>query len=348
MLSFDHIIFLSLLILVPELIIVYWLVNRRRKKLIQKFGNPELMQRMIGDYSKWRPRLKFWLLMAAVVFLVLAVVNFKIGSKLGNTKHKGIDVMIALDISNSMRAQDIKPDRLERAKMAISKLIDKLEDDQIGIVVFAGRAQTLLPITTDYAAAKMLTSNVNPGYIQVQGTAIGQAIQLCTSSFDKNSKNKKAIIVLTDGENHEDDAVEAAKMATKEDIRVFTIGMGSEYGAPIPMGGELTSITYKKDKDGNTVVTKLDESLLKQIAAAANGTYTRASTSDVGLNDVLKEINKIEKKEFEARTYIDYHHSFPLFAGLALLMLVLEFFIFERKTRFTRNINVFGKKHIVK
>jgi Ca-activated chloride channel family protein len=348
MVEFDHLIFLSGLAALPLIVLIFLWMLRSRKKAIQKFGNSVLVEQLMADRSTGRPLLKFILMAVAFTFLILAIVNLKIGSKLDKSKRKGVDLIIALDVSNSMLAQDIKPSRIERAQMAISKLIDKFEEDQIGIVVFAGKAQVLLPITTDYASAKMMCMSANPDIIPTQGTAIGEAINLAASSFDKNSKNKKAIILITDGENHEDEALPAVQNAVKEGLVVHTIGMGSEFGGPIPIGMKGLSIDYKKDREGNTVVTKLDENQLKQIAAAGKGIYVRATTSDAGLNDVFKEINKMEKKEFEAKTFAEYTNTYPYIVGLVLIILILEFFIFDRKTRLTRNLDFFGKKRILK
>ncbi len=347
MVEFDHLIFLSGLILIPVFVLIYLLLQRWKKNAMQKFGDHSVVFRLITDYSSARPLFKFIVLMAAFVMLVFAVVNMKIGSKLGTSKRKGVDIIIALDVSNSMLAEDIKPSRIVRSQMAISKLVDKFEDDQIGIVVFAGKAQVLLPITTDYAAAKMLASSANPDIIPAQGTAIGEAINLAAVSFDKNSKNKKAIIVISDGENHEDDAIEAAREAAKNGILVYTIGIGSASGAPIPVGMSGFSIEYKKDNSGNTVVTKLNETMLQQVAAAGKGTYVRATTNDAGLNKIFDEINQLEKKEYQAKVFSEYHNTYIYFVFAALILLILDLLILERKTRLTRNIHLFQKKHII-
>ncbi len=348
MVEFDHLILLSILAAIPLFVLLFLWMLRSRKKAIQKFGNTQIVQQLVGDYSSGRPIVKFVLLMVAFALLVCAVVNLKIGSKLDKTKRKGVDIIIALDVSNSMLAQDIKPSRIERAQMAISKLIDKFDEDQIGIVVFAGAAQVLLPITTDYATAKMLAMSANPDIIPNQGTAIGEALTLATASFDKNSKNKKAIILITDGENHEDEALPAVQNAIKEGIIVHTIGMGSENGSPIPIGMKGFNIEYKKDRDGNTVVTKLNEPMLQQIANVGRGTYARASTNDVGLNAIFDEINKMEKKNYEAKVYSEYNNTYVYFIVFGLVILLIEFIIFERKTRLTRNLNFFEKKRILK
>lgn len=347
MVEFDHLVFLFCLLLIPVFILVLWMMLRWKKKAMQKFGDTSVVMRLISDYSPSRPIVKFIILMLAFSMLVFSVVNMKIGSKLSNTKRKGVDIIIALDISNSMLAQDIKPSRIVRSQMAISKLVDKFEDDQIGIIVFAGKAQVLLPITTDYAAAKLLASEANPDIIQAQGTAIGEAINLAVVSFDKNSKNKKAIIIISDGENHEDDAVEASRNAANEGILTYTIGIGSASGAPIPIGMSGFNIEYKKDNSGNTVVTKLNETMLQQVAAAGKGTYVRATTNDAGLNKIFDEINKLEKKEYEAKVFSEYRNTYLYFIAVALLFLIFDMVILERKTRLTRNVNLFTKKRII-
>lgn len=347
MVAFDHLIFLFTLLFIPFFVLVFWLMLRWKKNSIQRFGDTFVVSRIITDYSQTRLVVKFILLLLAFTMLVFAIVNLKIGSKLSATKRKGVDIIIALDISNSMLAQDIKPSRIVRSQMVISKLVDKFEDDQIGIIVFAGKAQVLLPITTDYAAAKLLAQEASPDIIQAQGTAIGEAINLAAVSFDKNSKNKKNIIVISDGENHEDDAIEAARNATKEGILVYTIGIGSPGGAPIPIGMNGFNIEYKKDNSGNTVVTKLNETMLQQVAAAGKGTYARASTNDAGLNKIFDEINKIEKKEYEAKVFSEYRNTYIYFVAVALLLIILELMILERTTRLTRNLNLFEKKRIL-
>lgn len=347
MVEFDHLIFLSALALIPVFILVYWMMLRWKKRSVQKFGDSNLIYRITTDYSAERPVIKFILLLLAFTMIVFALVNMKIGSKLGTSKRKGVDIIIALDISNSMLAQDIKPSRIVRSQMAISKLIDRFEDDQIGIVVFAGKAQVLLPITTDYAAAKLLAAGANPEIIQAQGTAIGEAVNLAAASFDKNSKNKKTIIVISDGENHEDDAIEAARNAANDGILTYTIGIGSASGAPIPIGMSGFNIEYKKDNSGNTVVTKLNETMLQQVATAGKGIYVRATTNDAGLNKIFDEINKLEKKEYQAKVFSEYRDTYFYFVLTALILLILDLLILERKTSLTRNLNLFGKKRIL-
>jgi Ca-activated chloride channel family protein len=252
--------------------------------------------------------------------------------------------MIALDISNSMLAEDIQPSRLERAKQAISKLVDRLSNDKIGMVVFAGEAFIQLPITTDYASAKMFLSTINTNMIGVQGTAIGSAIEKSIVSFTPESETNKAIIVITDGENHEDDAVEKASQAVEKGIYVHTIGMGLPKGAPIPIKANNGTREYKKDQSGNVVVSKLNETMLQQIASAGNGIYIRANNTEVGLNALFDELNKMEKKEFEVESYSDYEDRFQYFIALSIFFLILEFIILNRRNKLFKDVNIFKIK----
>lgn len=342
--EFQHVYLLFGWLIIPLLILLYLLALRWKKNALRKFGDPEVLASIIRDRSKNRPVFKFILLVGAFAFLVAGMANLRTGSKLEKTKHKGVDIVIALDISNSMMATDIKPSRLERAKMAISKLIERFDGDQTGVVVFAGRAQTLVPVTPDYAAAKMMLSSANPDIIQVQGTAIGAAIDLASVSFNSVSKNRKVIIVITDGENHEDDALAAAGNAAKKGIIIHTIGMGSPGGAPIPVAIDGTQIQFLRDAQGNTVVTKLNETMLQQIAAAGKGMYIRATSGDVGLDRIYDEINKMQKTEYVATEFSEYDDLFPYFMMVALMLIVVELIVFERKTRFTRRMNLFDRK----
>lgn len=333
------------MLIIPLLVLVYILNRLWRKKAFAKYGDIGIVNQLITDKSHNRPVFKFIVMMLALAFMIIGMANLRTGSKLEKSKHKGIDVMLVIDVSNSMLSNDIKPNRLERAKMAISKMIDKLEDDQMGVVIFAGQAQTLLPITPDFSAAKMFVNSVSTDMLSTQGTAIGAAIDLAAASTDKKSKNKKAIIVISDGENHEDDAVLAAENAAKQGIKVYTIGMGSAEGGPIPVAGKNGSETeYKKDKDGNTVVTKLNEQMLEQIAGAGKGIYVRASNNDAGLDKIFKDIEKIDKKEYEAKNFSDYTNLFQYFLAVCLILLVFEQLVFERKTSLTRNLHLFDRK----
>lgn len=281
--------------------------------------------------------------MLALYFIITALAQPQFGSKLLTSKRKGVELIIALDVSNSMMAQDIKPNRLERAKRAISKLTERLRDDKLGLIVFAGQAYVQLPITTDYVSAKLFLDAINTSIVPVQGTAIGAAIEMGSKSFSPDFPGSKAIIVITDGENHEDDAVGAAKTALEKKIIVHTIGMGLPQGAPIPMGPGGSS-DFLKDKNNSVVVTKLDEKMLTQIAEAGGGTYIRANNAEVGLNNLFSEIEKMEKSEMDSREYSEYDDQFPLFLALALAMILLDFMILERKNKWLRNFRLFGNQ----
>ncbi len=340
MIRFEHIEFLYALILVPVFMVLFMLMKYWQRKALAKFGDSHLMLKLIPQLSKSRPLIKFIFLMLAFMSLVVAIANPQIGSRLEKAQRKGIDLIIALDVSNSMMAQDIKPNRLDASKQAIVKVIDKLQGDRIGLIIFAGRAYTQLPITTDYAAAKMFLSTVSPDMLPVQGTAIGEAIILSTNSFSDNEHNK-SIIVISDGENHEGNALEAAESALEKGIKVYTIGMGLPEGGPIPeyTNGEITG--YWKDSENNTVTTKLNEPILQQIAAAGEGYYVRANNSQAGLNKILEEIDKLEESEFETQTFSDYEDRFQYFIALALFLLIVEFIIVERKSKWTDRIKLF-------
>ena len=274
--------------------------------------------------------------------MVIGLANPQIGSKMEEVKREGVDLMIAVDLSNSMLSEDLQPNRLLRAKQAISRLIDRLEGDRIGLVVFAGEAYVQLPITTDYSAAKLFLSTINTNIISTQGTAIGKAILLSLKSFDFENAQSKAIIIITDGENHEDDATEIAEQAAEKGVFVHTIGMGSIDGGPIPIKNRYDQLQgYRKDKQGNTVITKLNESMLQDIAQSGGGSYIRANNTQSGLDALFKEINKMEKKEIGSKIFTDYKDRFQIFIGFALLLLVIDLFILERKNKWSNKINLF-------
>lgn len=334
-------IFLYALLLIPALVAVFIIMLNLRNKKLRMFGELKVMQQLMPDLSTIRKIFKFVLLMFALVALIVAVANPQLGNKLEKIKKEGVDIMIALDISKSMLAEDLKPNRLERAKAAITKFIEKLENDRIGLIVFAGKPYVQLPITNDYAAAKMFVETINTNLAPVPGTAVGAAIEKAMESFQDDNIKNKLIILVTDGENHEDDALEAAKNAAAKNIVIHTIGIGSPDGVPIPVYENNVMQGYKKTKDGTTVISKLNEMLLQQIAITSNGTYVRASGADVGFRKIFSEIEKMQKKEFEGNIYADYETKFYYFAGLALLLLILDFFLSERKSKVLARLNLF-------
>jgi len=345
MFRFGNIEYLWGLLIIPLLTLFFIWSRIARRRALKKFGQQEILQHLMPYSSKGRPVLKFVILMLALAFIIVGTARPQFGSKLKTVKREGIELMIALDVSNSMMAEDIQPNRLERAKRAISRLIDRLKDDKIGLIVFAGDAYTQLPITSDYNSAKLFLNSVNTQIVPKQGTAIGAAIDLARKSFTPNGEANKAIVIITDGENHEDDAIASAKAAVDEGIVVHTIGMGLPSGSPIPvLKNGLTD--YLKDRDGKVVVTKLNEQMLEQISAAGQGIYVRANNAQVGLNALFDEMNKMEKQEMETRTYSEYDDQFQYFFAIGLFLLLLEFVILERKNKYLKRINLFGS-HVV-
>jgi len=331
------------LLIIPILTLFYIWSRIARKRALRRFGNEEILKFLMPFASKFRPMLKFSVLMLALAFIIAGIAGPQYGSKLKKVKREGIELIIALDVSNSMLAEDIQPNRLDRSKLAISRLVDKLKDDKIGLIVFAGDAYTQLPITSDYNSAKLFLNSVNTQIVPKQGTAIGAAIGLAMRSFTPSSAANKAIIVITDGENHEDDAVSVAKSAVEKGIVVHTIGMGLPQGSPIPVlrNGQKE---YLKDNQGNVVITKLDETMLEQIATAGDGVYVRANNAQIGLNTLFDEINKLDKTEMESLVYSDYEDQFQYFFAIGLLLILLEFVILERKNKFLKNIKLFAVK----
>lgn len=343
MFRFEYSEYLWGLLIIPALTIFYIWSRIARKRALRRFGNEEIMKFLMPFTSRFRPLLKFSILMLALAFIIAGIARPQFGSKLKKVKREGVELIIALDVSNSMLAEDIQPNRLDRAKLAISRLVDKLKDDKIGLIVFAGDAYTQLPITSDFNSAKLFLNSVNTQIVPKQGTAIGASINLAMRSFTPSSKANKAIIIITDGENHEDDAVSAAKNAVENGMVVHTIGMGLPQGSPIPVlrGGQKE---YLKDNQGNVVITKLNETMLEQIAAAGKGIYVRANNAQVGLNTLFDEINKLDKAEMESLVYSDYEDQFQYFFAIGLLLILLEFLILERKNRYLKNIKLFAVK----
>ncbi len=328
------------LLIIPLLTLFFVWSRLARKKALKRYGNPEILKQLMPYVSAGRPNFKFILLMLALAFFVVGMARPQFGSKLKKVKREGVELIIALDVSNSMMAEDIQPNRLERAKRAISRLLDRLKDDKIGLIVFAGDAYTQLPITTDYNSAKLFLNSINTQIVPKQGTAIGSAIDLAMKSFSPSGEANKAIIVITDGENHEDDPVAAAQRANEKDIVVHTIGMGLPQGSPIPIikNGQKD---YLKDRDGNVVITKLDEQTLEKVASAGKGIYIRANNTQIGLNALFDEINKMQKEELESRVYSEYDDQFQYLFAAGIFLLLLEFVILERKNRYLKNIKLF-------
>ena len=341
MFQFAHSEALYLFALVPLLMALFIWGRVRRKKQLRDFGEDEVIGQLMPDVSPKRPVLKFYLVLLGVVAMIFVVAGPQFGSKLQTSKRKGIELIIALDVSNSMLAEDIKPNRLERAKQAISQLVDKLGNDKIGLIVFAGDAFTQLPITSDYISAKMFLESIDPSLISKQGTAIGAAINLASRSFTPQEGVGRAVIVITDGENHEGGAVEAAKDAAEKGIQVNVLGVGMPEGAPIPAEG---TNDYRRDRDGNVIVTRLNEQMCQEIAKAGNGIYVRVDNTNGAQKAISREINKMAKADVETQVYTEFNEQFQAVAWIILLLLLAEMLVLERKNPLFRNIHLFSNK----
>ena len=328
MLMFARYEYLYLLFLVPLFLVGYGLMRYFRARKVKAFGDPALVEALMPSWSRSKGWVKVVLFSLAFAFFVIGLARPRTGAKLAERNTKGAEIIVALDVSNSMLAQDYSPNRLERAKLSIARLTERLQDDRIGLVIFAGTSFVQLPVTTDYVSAKMFLGNIDTGSIPVQGTAIGDAIRLSIKSFSAQSEKSRVIVVISDGENHEDDAVGAAKQAAELGIKVYTIGVGSAEGQPIPMDGELL-----KDKEGNIVVTKLNEQMLRDIARAGGGAYIHAGGEEFGLNPIIQDIRRMEDEEFGSVVFEEYDEQYMYFFGIALLLFVIEMILGERKPR---------------
>lgn len=339
MFRFAHPDFLYLLFILPALIAFYVYAIIRKKKALKKYGNPELLAALMPEVSPKRRHLKFWLLFGAIAMVIILMAGPQFGSKLETVKRQGVEIMVCLDVSNSMLAEDVSPNRLEKAKQMLSKLTDGFTNDKVGLIVFAGDAFTQLPITSDYISAKMFLSSINPSMVSTQGTAIGSAINLAVRSFTPSETSDKAIILITDGENHEDDAVKAAKAAAEKNIHVNIVGMGDPKGSPIPVDG---TNNYMKDKEGNVVITKLNEQMAQEIAAAGHGMYIRADNTNTALKALQKEVEKMNKSELDSKVYSEYDERFQTFAWIALILLLVDFMVLSRKNRIFGKVKLFS------
>ncbi|MDR1980729.1 MAG: VWA domain-containing protein [Tannerellaceae bacterium] len=339
MFRFAHPDYLYLLCILPVLIALYLYAFIRKKKAIRKYGAPELLAELMPDVSIKRQHWKFWLLFGAIAVVIFVIAGPQFGSKLETVKRQGVEIMVCLDVSNSMLAEDVTPNRLEKAKQMLSILTDGFINDKVGLIVFAGDAFTQLPITSDYISAKMFLSSISPSIVSTQGTAIGAAINLAVRSFTPDEASDKTIILITDGENHEDDAIGAAKKAAEKGIHVNIVGMGQLNGTPIPIGGNNN---FMKDKEGNVVVTKLNEQMCQEIAAAGQGMYVRADNTNSALKALQSEINKMNKSEIDSKIYSEYDEQFQTLAWIVLFFLIVEFLTLDRKSRIFRKIKLFS------
>ena len=343
MFRFEDPIYLWLLVLIPILALVRFISYRNQKKRLRKFGDPKLLKNLMPDVSRFRPVVKFWLLLAALALLIVMLARPQMGTKISQEKRIGIETIIAIDISNSMLAEDIVPSRLDRSKMMVENLVDHFTNDKIGLIVFAGDAFVQLPITSDYVSAKMFLSSIDPSMMATQGTDIATAINMATNSFTQEEEIGKAIIVITDGEDHEGGALEAAEAAKKKGMCVYVLGVGSPQGSPIPIPG---TGDYMKDNTGNTVMSALNEEMCKQVASAGGGAYIHVENNSLAQKQLDNELDKLSKKETSTTVYSDYDEQFQAFGILALLLLILEICIFDRRNPLLKNISLFGKKKV--
>lgn len=345
-LRFENPQYLYWLLIIPVLIAVYVLIRYWNKRTFNRFADIGFRRYLVPKFSSARANTRFVIFNLIIALLIIGAANMQSGAKMEKIKREGIDIFLCVDISTSMHAEDIAPNRLQRSKQAIYNLISKLGGDRIGIVVFAGNAYVQLPLTTDYSAAKMFVSTIETDLIPTQGTEIGRAIDMASNSFDDHSRNK-AIIIISDGEDHENgDAIRATQDAVKKNIRIYSIGMGLDNGAPIPIYNKYgKKLGYKKDKEGNTVITKLDDNILRQIAEIGNGLYVRASNSNVGLDKIYESIDEIEKSQIEESIFTDYDDQFQWFVGAAIVLLIIEIMLSSGKREWESKFKFFETKN---
>lgn len=331
------------LLVIPVLVLFFLLLLLWKKQTQKRFANAALLKRLSPNKSIFKSVLKLVVLCLAFASLTLALVNPKVGTSLETVKREGVDIVFAVDVSKSMLAEDIKPNRLEKSQQLVSKIIDKLGSDRVGIIAYAGKAFPQLPITTDYSAAKMFLQNLNTDMLSSQGTAINEAINLAKTYYDDDQQTNRVLVILSDGEDHSEAAVQVAEEASKEGIKIFTIGVGDINGGPIPLRRNGVLLNYKKDKQGETVITKLDEDTLKNIANQANGTYINGAITDKVVNQMTDILNKMDKTEFEAKQVANFESRFQWFLGLAILLLFIDIFLLERKTAWLKKLNLFNE-----
>lgn len=340
MFRFEDPIYLWLLVLIPILALVRFISYRNQRKRLRKFGDPTLLKELMPDVSRFRPSVKFCLLLGALALLIVMLARPQFGTKISHEKRVGIETIIAMDISNSMRAEDVIPSRLDRSKMMVENLVDHFTNDKIGLIVFAGDAFVQLPITSDYVSAKMFLSSIDPSMMATQGTDIARAIEMATHSFTQEEGIGKAIIVITDGEDHEGGALEAAKAAKEEGMRVYVLGVGSVNGAPIPVSG---TGDYMKDRSGNTVMSALNEEMCKQVAQAGGGAYIHVENNSAAQQQLDNELDKLAKKETSTAVYSEFDEQFQAVGILVLLLLIIEICILDRRNPLLKRVSLFNR-----
>ena len=327
-----------LLLFVPALVALYWLAARNRRRRLARFGRPGILEELMPEVSTGRMAFRFILFCAAVTLVILAAARPQFGSKLREEKAQGIEMMLVVDVSNSMLAEDFEPNRLERTKYAIGKLFEGLQQDRVGLVVFAGEPKVQLPITSDYRMARAFARRIDPSLVSVQGTAIGKALEQALLSFsgDTEESHGRVIILITDGENHDDDAIAVAERAAQMGVKIFTIGIGTPEGAPIQIGGE-----FIKDEKGDMVVSKLNEEMLAQIADITGGAYVRSSKQSIGLDEIVKSINEMEQSELSVMRFEEFNEQYQYLLLAAIVLLLAEFLLLDRRNPLLAHLNIF-------
>lgn len=332
--------YLYLLLVLVALAAIHYYIIYKKKRQVKRFGDPELTKQLFLGVSRWRPEVKFWLLEAALASFIVALARPQFGTRLDTRERTGIEAIIALDVSNSMLAEDVKPNRLEKAKMMVSNMVDGMRDDKIGLIVFAGQAFVQLPITSDYVSAKMFLETISPSMMSVQGTDIAEAINLSMRSFTQQEDVSRAIFVITDGEDNEARGVEAAKQAASQGVRVYVLGIGNPGGAPIPIPG---TGQYIIDDEGNTVVSRLSEEMCREIATAGNGSYIYVDNSSSAQKKLSEQVDRLAKAKMESQIYSEYDEQFQGFVLIGILLLLLDVFLLERESKSTWLSNLFHR-----
>ncbi|MBU2975146.1 VWA domain-containing protein [Zobellia sp. B3R18] len=347
MIQLDEKIYFYLLAIIPVIIVLFVLLQLWKKRTQKKFAETQLLKRLSPDKSNFKSGLKLLFFLLGLAFLTLGLVNPKIGTKLETVKREGVDVVFAVDVSKSMLAEDIAPNRLEKAKRLVSEIINQLASDRIGIIAYAGQAFPQLPITTDYGAAKMFLQSMNTDMLTSQGTAINEAINLATTYYNDEEQTNRVLFILSDGEDHsEGDAKDAVEKAVEEGIRIFTIGVGKTKGAPIPIKRNGVVESLKKDSQGEVVITKLNEDVLIDIAEEGNGEYINGANTDEAVEYIKDQLLQMDKKEFEAKQFAEFKDQFQWFLGIGLLFLLLDIFVLDKRTKWFKKLNLFNEKEI--
>ena len=332
-----------LLLIIPIILVLFLVLQIWKRKAQNKFADKHLLNRLSPNRSLFKSLLKIAMLSLAFFCFTIALVNPKIGTKLETVKREGVDIVFAVDVSKSMLAEDIAPNRLEKSKQLVTQIINNLASDRIGIIAYAGKAFPQLPITTDYASAKMFLQNMNTDMLSSQGTAINEAINLAKTYFDDEEQTNRVLIIISDGEDHSETAVQVAEEANEEGIKIFTIGVGNEKGGPIPIKRNGVVLNYKKDKQGETVITRLNEATLKDIANEANGEYINGTNTNEVVEAIRDILNRMDKKEFEAKEFAEYKDQFQWFLALGIFFLLIDIFLLERKTAWLNRLNLFNE-----